>query len=405
MAIPAALRREAASFIASAISAADPKVAVLKHLAWEAPKALRIGTAAVDLAHCTGLLVFALGKAGVPMAAAAIRALHSNATITCPPIRGLVVTKRGHASDAHDVDTVVCCGVDIIEAGHPQPDEASASAGNQLLALASTASASDVVLVLLSGGASALSLTPRAGLTLLDLQATNAALLGCGAAIEDVNAVRKHLSRVGGGQLAAACSGARVCSLVLSDVIGDRLDVIGSGPTVPDSSTFADCLRILDAFGLRFNAGRDAPSSSTPHFPPAAIALLEAGARGEHPENPRFTRVGDVAVIVGSNALSAAAVQATAQRLGYRVTRLCSGLEGEARDVAKVVVALLEVSAGIPGASAADAALCVYGDAFVHCACACPLCSRPLPVAPHIPTLPQQRPTLACASFLAAKRP
>lgn len=325
--IPQPLRREADELIARAIYAADPAVAVCTHLSWATPTTLTVGGTLIDMAGSC-LLVIAFGKAAVPMASEALRILRSNAA--CPRIRGVVVTKRGTVGLRDDLGLI---GLDQIEAAHPQPDETSVAAGRRIIDLAECSGVGETVLVLLSGGASALTLVPRDTLSLADLQAVNAALLGCSAPIGDVNALRKHLSLVGGGQLGARCAaaGARcVATLALSDVTGDQIDSIGSGPTVPDSTTWAHCLDIVERYaGLR--AALPAP----------ALALLEAGAAGLLPENPSVARPCDIACIIGSNALSAAAAARTARALGYHTVRLGSSMEGEAREVAKVVVALL----------------------------------------------------------------
>ena len=325
--IPQQLRREALELITSAIYAADPAIAVRTYLSWATPTTLTVGGTCVDLAG-SSLFVIALGKAAVPMASEALHILRSNAA--CPRIRGVVVTKRGTVG-SHD--NLGLTGLDLLEAAHPQPDETSVAAGRRILDLAGCLCVGETVLVLLSGGASALTLVPRDKLSVADLQAVNAALLGCGAPIGDVNALRKHLSLVGGGQLGARCAaaGARcVATLALSDVTGDQLDSIGSGPTVPDSTSWARCLDIVGRYaGLR--AALPAP----------ALAMLEAGAAGLLPENPSVARPCDIACIIGSNALSAAAAARAAGVLGYHVVRLGSSLEGEAREVAKVVVALL----------------------------------------------------------------
>jgi len=228
-------------------------------------------------------------------------------------------------------------------AGHPVPDEAGRRAADEVEALARGLGADDLLLLLLSGGASALLPAPAEGLTLDDKARTTSALLRAGASIGELNAVRKHLSRLKGGGLARAAAPARIACLALSDVVGDDPSTIASGPVVPDPTTYDTALDVLDRKGVR-------------EMVPAAVRRhLEAGARGERPETPKpgdplFRRVGfDV---VGSNRLSVAAAADEARRQGLRPLVLTTRLEGEAREVAKALLAILRecVEAGRPAA-------------------------------------------------------
>ena len=209
-----------------------------------------------------------------------------------------------------------------IESGHPVPDARSVDAGRRALASAQTLAPGHGLLVLLSGGASSLMALPAAGITLEDKQSATRQLLGTGADIHELNAVRKHLSAVKGGQLAAAASGP-VLALAISDVVGDDLSVIGSGPTVADPSTFADALDVVGRFG-----GAEA-------FPPAVVARLRAGARGELDETPkpgdaRLER--SVTRIIGSRRDAAAGAAAAARSLGYRTVVIDQPVVRLARD-------------------------------------------------------------------------
>ena len=220
--------------------------------------------------------------------------------------------------------------VEVAEAGHPVPDARGEAAADRLLLLAATAGAEDLVLFLVSGGGSALTPAPVRGVTLAEKQAVTRLLLSAGATIGELNAVRKHLSRLKGGQLVRAAAPATILTLVLSDVIGDPLDVIASGPTAPDPTTFADALEVLDR---RRVADR---------VPAVVRRYLEAGARGEEPETPKahdpiFARVSHV--VIGNNALVADAAVAEATRLGYRPGLVTRELQGEAREVARDLVA------------------------------------------------------------------
>ncbi|MFN3595664.1 MAG: glycerate kinase [Rubricoccaceae bacterium] len=206
---------------------------------------------------------------------------------------------------------------------HPVPDARSVAAGQAALALARRAAAERTpLLVLLSGGASALMELPAGTLTLADLEATTRALLASGAPIAEVNAVRKHLSALKGGRLARAAAPARVVTLALSDVVGDDLATIGSGPTVPDPTTFADALAVLERYRLCLA------------LPPAVRAHLEAGARGLADESPEALPHA-CASLLGSNADALAAAAAEARRLGYVPVVRSRTLTGEARAVGR----------------------------------------------------------------------
>jgi hydroxypyruvate reductase len=217
-------------------------------------------------------------------------------------------------------------------AGHPVPDARGLRAAQEIEALVRRLERHDLLLVLLSGGASALLPAPVEGISLEEKAATTRLLLRSGAPIQELNAVRKHLSRLKGGGLARAASSARVATLVLSDVVGDDLSTIASGPTVPDPSTFADALAILHRRGL------------LDEVPAAVRKHLESGAAGGRPET---LKPGAAALrrtltrIVGSNRLSLEAAQRAARAHGLRPLVLTSRLEGEAREVARVLVAVL----------------------------------------------------------------
>lgn len=211
--------------------------------------------------------------------------------------------------------------VQWMEGSHPLPDERSVEAGRRALDLAARVPRDGRLLVLLSGGASSLMAVPASGIALEEKRETTRRLLLGGADIHGLNAVRKHMSAIKGGRLAAACA-APVLTMAVSDVIGDDLGVIGSGPAVPDLSTFSDALRQLDAFG-----GRGV-------YPPGVVALLEAGLRGEAPETAKPgdpSLAGVSAVVIGSRHTAAAGAAAMAESLGYRTLILSDPVLGEAR--------------------------------------------------------------------------
>ncbi|MEM1117650.1 MAG: DUF4147 domain-containing protein [Bacteroidota bacterium] len=216
--------------------------------------------------------------------------------------------------------------VRITEAGHPVPTAASAETARRALARAEAAGPDDLVLALISGGGSALWALPPDGVPLADVQATTRLLLAGGVDIAGINAVRKHLSQIAGGQLAQAAAPARLVALVLSDVVGDDLSTIASGPTVGDPTTFADALAVLDGAGLADRV----PASVGRH--------LHLGAEGAIPDTP--ASIPEAAtVLIGTNRTAVEAAAAEAARRGYRVEVAAEPLEGEARDVGRAVAA------------------------------------------------------------------
>jgi len=295
-------RDAARAIFDAALAAGDVTPLVRRHLALES--------------HHRRVLVFGCGKASAAMVAAAEEALGDRIA------GGFVVVKDGCAVPVRRVE--------IADAGHPVPDARGLAASARLLELAQGAGEEDLVLFLVSGGGSALTPAPAPPITLAEKQELTRLLLASGATIGELNAVRKHLSRFKGGQLARAASPASVLTLALSDVIGDPLDVIASGPTAPDPTTFADAREVLARRGL---AGR---------VPASIAARLDAGLRGEIEETPKpgdrlFDRVTNV--VIGNNTLIADAAVAAASRLGYRPHLLTRELQGEAREVARELVA------------------------------------------------------------------
>ncbi|CAO3449827.1 glycerate kinase type-2 family protein [Azospirillum largimobile] len=253
------------------------------------------------------LVVIGAGKASAAMA----RAVEDHWP---GDLSGLVVTRYGYA--------VPCRRIEIVEAAHPVPDAAGLAAAERIRALVSGLGADDLVLCLISGGGSALLALPQGGVTLADKQAVNRALLASGATISEMNCVRRHLSAVKGGRLAAACAPARVLTLLLSDVPGDNPMDIASGPTVGDPTSCADALAILRRYGIT--------------VPPAVLELLESG-RGESvkPDDPRLA--GCEARLIATPQMALEAAAAVARKAGYPVHILSDRIEGEARDVGKVL--------------------------------------------------------------------
>lgn len=327
------LRRQALVIFRAALRAADPYRAVLKHVRREG-NTLLVGKQRYSLRDINNVWVLGAGKASAAMAAAIEKALGRKIH------RGLINVKYGH--------TVPLRRIELNECGHPVPDARGLEGARRIAELAAAAREDDLVICLISGGASALLPAPAPPITLEEKQQVTRLLLACGATIHEINTVRKHISTLKGGQLARLASPARLVSLLLSDVIGDDLSVIGSGPTAPDASTYGQALAVLDRYGLRRQV------------PPAVRERLENGAAGAIPETPKpgdevFKRTQNL--IVGSIRVAIDEAEATARKLGLRTLVLSSMIEGETRDVAKVHAAIAReiVASGRP----ARAPVCV----------------------------------------------
>jgi glycerate 2-kinase len=262
-------------------------------------------------------VVLGAGKAGGAMAAAVDALWPQDA-----PLSGLVVTRYDHVPPVYKARPG---RIEVVEAAHPVPDEAGRAAAQRIYELAQGLGADDLVLCLISGGGSSLLAMPAEGLTLEDKQAVNKALLKSGAAIDEMNCVRKHLSAIKGGRLAALCAPARVVTLLISDVPGDAPEVIASGPTVPDPTTCADALAILARYGIA--------------IPDAARAGLECGAfETPKPGDPRFAGHAVHMIATPQRSLEAAAVAARAA--GVEAHILSDEIEGESHVVGRVHAAL-----------------------------------------------------------------
>ena len=292
----------------AAMSAADPLMIVPAHL----PAPPRGKT-----------VVVGAGKAAAAMARAV--ELHWPASAT---LEGIVITRYAHGYASIEGDATPPSRICVLEAGHPVPDEAGEAAAKEILALAETLTTDDLLLVLVSGGGSSLLSLPVAGVSMADLKAVTSALLACGAPIQEMNIVRKHLSAIQGGRLAASTK-ARVLSLIISDVTGDDPSAIASGPTAPDPSTYQDALDILSAYQI---------------VPPlSVIRHLSNGVRGDiaetlKPGDAIFSRVENRVIATPHVSLSRAA--AFFQQRGITPMILGDSVTGEAREVAKVHAAL-----------------------------------------------------------------
>ncbi|MBE9604605.1 glycerate kinase [Acetobacteraceae bacterium H6797] len=299
------------ALFAEAIRAADPRAILAAHLP-EKPKGR--------------VVVVGAGKSAAVMAAAVEAAWPDVA------LSGLVVTRYGHGCPTTKIE--------VVEASHPVPDAAGAEAAKRIAGMVRGLNEDDLVLALISGGGSALLAAPAEGLTLADKQAVNRALLACGANINEMNAVRRHLSAIKGGRLAAAAAPARVVTLAISDVPGDDPAVIASGPTVPDPSTFAEAQAIIARYGIK--------------VPAAVEAHLKAAAdETPKPGDPRLARAEFRMIATPMMALKAAAE--AAKGMGLTPLILGDALEGEANQLGRALggMALSAAMHGLPVAGPA----------------------------------------------------
>ena len=293
------LKQDAIRIFRAGVAAADPYTATL-----QAAKRLPKGR----------VWVVGAGKASARMAEAAEKALGDRVD------GGWINTKDGHL--------VKVKRITLHECSHPVPDARGERGAREIARIARQARQDDLVLALFSGGASALMPLPAEGISLDDKQATTRLLLECGATIHEINCVRKHISGIKGGQLAALAYPARVVSLILSDVIGDDLDVIGSGPTAPDSSTAADARAVLERYGI------------WQKIPKGVRDRIASGAETPKPKDAAFR--GTKNIVIGSNRIAAKAAAAEARRLGYRTMILSTFVDGETREIARMHAAILK---------------------------------------------------------------
>ncbi len=298
------------------LSAVEPRQAVLRHLRLQ-ENALQIGDRKIELDAIGRIFVFGAGKACGPMAAAVEDILGERLS------GGMVIVKYGHGCSLRKIA--------VHEAGHPVPDEAGLRAGALLVDRIRQLKANDLFLFLISGGGSALLPVPAEGVSLADKMEATRELLRCGATIGEINTVRKHLSKTKGGGLAKLAAPAKTASLILSDVVGDPLDVIASGPTVADPSTFADALQVIERYALRETIAD------------SVLNRLERGAAQEIAETPKPGAAffaDTINQLIATNALAVEAAAREASRRGYTPIVLTTTLTGETREVAKMHVAI-----------------------------------------------------------------
>ena len=310
------LRQDAIDIFKAGLKAVDPRTAVKKYMKREG-QTLIVDEKKYDLNQFDRIYVVGGGKAGASMASAVEEILGNLVT------EGIVNVKYGYTAKLNKIR--------INEADHPVPDEAGSRGAEEIVKIVGNTQENDLLICLISGGGSALLPLPVHGISLNEKREVTKKLLACGANINEINAVRKHMSGVKGGQLARFSYPATLITLILSDVIGNYLDVIASGPTVPDSSTFEDAKEIME----RYKIWNTIPDTVKNHF--------EKGIGGNIPETPKageniFSKTQNV--IVGSNIQAVMAAREKAGKLGYNTMVLSSFIEGETKDVARVHAAI-----------------------------------------------------------------
>ena len=303
--------------LSAAVDSVNPGPAVKRHLRRNG-NLLVVGSQSYDLAHFRRVRVVGAGKAGAPMAAAVESLLADRLA------DGIVIVKEGHLEPQ-------CSRIRLLEAGHPLPDQRGVQAAQQISQLLQDSQPDDLVICLLSGGGSALLVSPVPGIELKDMQKLTGALLASGAGIQEINTLRKHLETLKGGNLARRIYPAQLITLVLSDVLGDPLDMIAYGPTVPDPTTFEEAWSILERYNLLEQVSEP------------VITYLQSGLDGQVLETPKpgdllFERT--QVVIVGNNRLAAQAALEQAKLEGFNALLLTTQLQGEARQVGRVLASI-----------------------------------------------------------------
>jgi len=310
------MRGNAVKIFHQGLLAVEPGSAIKRSCKCEG-EVLFIGNRKYKLSDINNIFVIGAGKATAPMAKAIEDILGDHIS------SGIINVKYGHTSNLNSIR--------FIQAGHPVPDKNGIKGTNEILNLAASAKKNDLVLCLISGGGSALLVLPAEGITLKDKQDTIKILLSCGATIHEINKIRKHISNIKGGRLANAVYPAGMVSLILSDVVGDDLDVIASGPSVPDPSTFEECMKIFKKYKI------------TENMPKAVVSHIRKGVSGKVTETPKqgnkiFKHTYNLIIAGNMEAINAA--RQKSNKMGYKTLVLSSMIEGETREVARVHTAI-----------------------------------------------------------------
>jgi len=320
------LRRVAIDLINTAIESSQPDLAVKENITLNKNN-LIFGGISIDLSKIRNLYVVGFGKASYTMARSIEEILNERIT------EGIVSTKFGYGGKLKKIK--------VIEAGHPIPSTEGLKTTRKIVKIANRATEDDLIVLLVSGGGSALAPLPPGTISLLDKQKTSNLLLSSGANIEEINAVRKHISLIKGGRFAEMAYPARVIGLIVSDVVGDRLDTISSGPSVPDNTTFEDAFRVLKKYNIIDNV------------PSTVISHIKKGIKGSMPETPKegskyFSRVNNIILINNMTALKS--IEKKARSLGFNTLILSSEIEGESIEVGKLMAGIAKeaVKSGFP---------------------------------------------------------
>ncbi len=300
--------------LAAAINSADAGIAIKNHISLEADR-LIVPNTSYDLNEYKHIFILGAGKAAVPMAKAIYEILGGHISA------GVVITKEGYLGTSH---TTLERHVKIFEAGHPIPDQRNLDASSQVISSIHDLHRDDLIICLLSGGGSSLLIKPSQGISLKNIQDTTALLLTCGATIDEINTIRKHLDDLKGGRLAKLLFPASVISLVLSDVVGDNLDMIASGPTVADPTTFEDAWAILN----KYKIVDQIPTQIRSHISNGMAGIIPETLK---PGDPILDKIQNI--IVGNNAQAAFAAIQAAKTMGFNTKLLTTTLHGEASQV------------------------------------------------------------------------
>ena len=320
------LRKDVLEIFQAGLLSADPAIAIKRHLKLY-KNILTIGDLTFDLSDFEEILVIGAGKASAAMAKELENIMGSNIS------RGSINVKYDHTANLKNIE--------LVEAGHPIPDKNGQAGAMKLFDMAKNAHEKTLILCLISGGGSALSPLPCDGISLAQKQETTKILLSCGARIHEINTIRKHLSLIKGGGLAKAAFPATIISLILSDVVGDDLDIIASGLTVPDTGTFKDCKDIITSYNIALKL----PKNVLNHINKGCADKISETPK---PSDPCFQKVHNI--IIGNNFNTLAKAKTKAESLGYNTIILSSLIEGETREIAKMHSAIAKeiLSTGNP---------------------------------------------------------
>jgi glycerate 2-kinase len=305
--------KDISRILAAGLNAVDPYQAI-RHFLHREKHVLFAGNQTIELNKINRVFVIGVGKAAVPMSYAIEEILGSSL------YEGVVITKKGHSYG----NLPPLTRVSIVEAGHPFPDQQSIAGAQQIINLLSEARSDDLILCNISGGGSALMTFPEPGIALDEIQTLTKLLLACGATIDEINTIRKHIDQVKGGGLLAQASSSQWVTLILSDVIGDPIDRIASGPTAPDPSTFEDAFEIIE----RYHLLDQAPVSIIDHLKRGIQKHISETLK---PGNPIFSHVNNL--VVGNNSIAAAASLSEAKQAGLNTLLLSTSIQGEASQV------------------------------------------------------------------------